>query len=31
MRASILAGLLAAGTAHAFSDSSPFLLFSTAE
>ncbi|KAL1897318.1 hypothetical protein Sste5346_004054 [Sporothrix stenoceras] len=31
MRASILAGLLAVGTAHAFSDSSPFLLFSTAD
>ncbi|CAK7209701.1 hypothetical protein SBRCBS47491_000531 [Sporothrix bragantina] len=31
MRASILAGLLAAGSAHAFSDSSPFLLFSTAD
>ncbi|CAK7266169.1 hypothetical protein SEPCBS119000_001889 [Sporothrix epigloea] len=31
MRASIVAGLLAAGSAHAFSDSSPFLLFSTAD
>ncbi|CAK7274923.1 hypothetical protein SEPCBS57363_006412 [Sporothrix epigloea] len=30
MRASIVAGLLAAGSAHAFSDSSPFLIFSTA-
>ncbi|OAA58969.1 hypothetical protein SPI_06171 [Niveomyces insectorum RCEF 264] len=31
MRVSMLAGLLAAGYAHAFSDSSPFLLFSTSE
>ncbi|ERS98635.1 uncharacterized protein SPSK_06487 [Sporothrix schenckii 1099-18] len=31
MRVSVVAGLLAAGTAHAFSDSTPFLLFSTAE
>ncbi|CAK7234204.1 hypothetical protein SCUCBS95973_008857 [Sporothrix curviconia] len=31
MRASILAGLLAAGSAHAFTDSSPFLLFSTSD
>lgn len=31
MRSFILAGLLAAGSAHALSDSSPFLLFSTAE
>ncbi|EFX05738.1 hypothetical protein CMQ_3807 [Grosmannia clavigera kw1407] len=31
MRSSIFASLLAAGSAHAFSDSSPFLLFSTAK
>ncbi|EPE05397.1 er protein big1 [Ophiostoma piceae UAMH 11346] len=31
MRASILAGLLAAGSAHAFTDSSPFVMFSSAE
>ena len=31
MRASIFAGLLAAGSAHAFTDSSPFVMFSSAE